>query len=77
MYGPAGDEHVAGWEEVYPGWGGTGVVWEGCYTGTPPVPSRDPYLVNLKAKAPTHGQMKAILSTLMRFPRMGLEWVPE
>ena len=49
----------------------------GCYTGTPPVPSQDTIFSIFWVQGPTHGQMKAILEVLLRFPRMGLERVPE
>ena len=45
------------------------------YTGTQPRPSQDPYLVLIQPQGPTYGQMKVKKSILMRFPRMGLEWV--
>ena len=50
---------------------------EGCYTGTPGPTLQDPYFSIFSLKAPTYGQMKAIPLYSMRFPRMGLEWVPE
>ena len=56
---------------VYPGWWmvGTGVGgWEG-YTGTPPVHSQDTIFSIYLRLRPTYGQMKAILSNLVRFLR--------
>ena len=50
--------------------------WEG-YTGTPTQPSQGPYIHIYKAEGPTHGQMKGKSEVLMRFLRLGLEWVPE
>ena len=34
---------------------------------------QDPYLVIFQAKDPTHGQMKAFLRNMMRFPEICLE----
>ena len=52
---------------VYRG-GYSGWVREG-YTGTPPDWSQEPIFNIFKAKGPTHGRMKAILSVLVRFLR--------
>ena len=46
--------------EVYPGWWGPGGWVEGLYRYPGP-PSQDPYLVYIRPKGPTYGQMKAIL----------------
>ena len=63
------------------GRGVPGVVREGWdregYTGYYPQPSQDPYLVINLALGPTHGRMKAKFSKMMRFLRLGLEWVPD
>ena len=48
----------AGWEEVYPGWGGDWVGREVGYTGTPAQPSQGPILTIFHASEPTYGQMK-------------------
>ena len=45
------------------------------YTGVLPSCSQDPIFSHILALEPTYGQMKAILAVLMRFPKMGLEWV--
>ena len=42
--------------------------WEG-YTGTPPDYPPGPIFSLFLVNEPTHGQMKAILDILMRFPR--------
>ena len=47
----AGSAALLGGAGVYPGWGGTGWVLEGCYTGTLPGPSQDPYLTYSEVKA--------------------------
>ena len=57
---------------MYPGYGDRVGGGRG-YTGPHPVPSQDRYLPYSEAKGPTHGQMKAILEFIMRFPKMGLE----
>ena len=70
-------------QTVYRAGGGVpGVVggwWVG--GGAIPVPtqhqSQGPIFSHIPEAGPTHGRMKAILSKLMRFPRYGLEWVPE
>ena len=57
---------------VYPGWGYGWVGWVGTwegYTGTPPGPLPGPIFSIYLRLRPTHGQMKAILSVLLRFPR--------
>ena len=54
---------------VYPGWCGSWVGLEGYYTGTPSHPSQDPIFNIFLRLKPTHGQMKAILRYLVRFPR--------
>ena len=48
-------------------------VLGGCYTGTHPPAIPGPIFDHIPALGPTHGQMKAIFSILMRFPRYGLE----
>ena len=56
--------------EVYPGYGTGGWVGRAI-----PVPhqtsSQGPIFSIFKVKSPTHGQMKAIPSYSMRFPRLG------
>ena len=41
------------------------------YTGYPPGPILDPYLVIFHASGHTHGQMKGISDIFMRFLRLG------
>ena len=65
---------------MYPGWWDEGGDWVGTwvgYTGYQTGPSRTMVLRVQPVNDPTHGQMKAILVFIMRFPRMGLEWVLE
>ena len=61
---------------VYPGWcgwvGAGGVLYR---YPTQPVPG--PNISIFEAEGPTHGQMKAFLEVSLRFPRKGLERVPE
>ena len=49
-----------------------GVGWEG-YTRYPPSTLLGPIFSIFLRLRPYHGQMKAILRYLMRFPQMGLE----
>ena len=60
---------AGGWEGV-PGVVGLGWAGEG-YTGYYPALSQGPIFSIFKAGSPTYGQMKAILSGLMRFPEIG------
>ena len=58
---------------VYPGYGTWG--WLGGAIPVPrPHPFQDPELDIFYKIDPTHGQMKAILMTLMRFLRYGLRY---
>ena len=61
---------------MYPGHGDRVGRWEG-YTGYYPAPISGPIFNIFQEAEPTHGQMKAIPWIMMRFPKMGLEWVLE
>ena len=62
--------------EGVPGVWDEGGSWEG-YTGVLPRHLPVPIFSLFPALRPTYGQMKAISMYSMRFPKMGLEWVPE
>ena len=74
LCGTAAWSSLAGWGGGVPGVVGLGGSVGGLYRYPGP-PSQDPIFSIYLVLDPTHGQMRAILVSMMRFPRMGLEWV--